>query len=93
MRLSTSSSKNPKKVIANVRIGEPETEAHPTAPSHTRFVKQGNAQGSFAKEEGISPAPPGAKPDGARGSARRSTSINPGAHDPIDPRMPRLSPA
>ncbi|HVX94906.1 MAG TPA: hypothetical protein VHK47_08350 [Polyangia bacterium] len=91
MRPSTSSSNSRKKTISNVRIGQ--AEAHPTAPSHTRFVKQGNAQGSFAKEEGITPAPPGAQPDGARGSARRSTSINPGAREPIDPRMPRLSPA
>jgi hypothetical protein len=30
---------------------------------------------------------------GARGFAQRSTGINPGHHDAIDPRMPKLSPA
>jgi hypothetical protein len=35
---------------------------------------------------------PGHQPDGTS-SAERSTGINPGAREPIDPRMPNLSPA
>jgi hypothetical protein len=66
--------KNGKRVISNVSVGTP--QGHPTAPSHTRGVKQGNAHG-----------------DGVAATARRSTSVNPRAHEPIDPRMPKLPPA
>jgi hypothetical protein len=72
--------------ISNVRVGKPQTK--PTAPSHTPGVREGNARGNFEREAGLE-----ATPDGARATARRSTSINPKARDPIDPRMPRLPPA
>jgi hypothetical protein len=39
-----------------------------------------------------STAQPGHLADG-RSTAERSTGINPKAHEPIDPRMPNLSPA
>ena len=53
-------------------------------PTHTRGVKQGNAKGSYESQAGH-------LPDG-RSTARRSTGINPGGAEPIDPRMPNLSP-
>ena len=56
----------------------------PDDPAHTPGVKQGNATGNYDRQ-------PGHFPDG-RSSAERSTGINPKAREPIDPRMPNLSP-
>jgi hypothetical protein len=78
------------KRVANVRVGK--AEGQQTTASHTAGVKRGTAPRGFQKEEGIEDAPPGAKPDGARATGRRSTSINPKGHEPIDPRMPKLAP-
>jgi hypothetical protein len=47
-------------------------------------VRQGNSTGNYESM-------PGHLPDG-RSTAARSTGINPGKHEPIDPRMPNLSP-
>ena len=52
---------------------------------HMKGIKQGNSTGNYEAQDGH-------KPDGKR-SARASTGINPEAHEPIDPRMPNLSPA
>ena len=70
----------------NVRVGKP--EAKQTASSHTPGVKEGNARGNSDREQGLI-----FTDDGARATARRATSINPEARDPIDPRMPNLPPA
>jgi hypothetical protein len=80
--------KTEEKTIANVRVGKPQTK--PSAPSHTAGVKRGNARGNSDKEPGIKTARDRLS---ARATARRSTSINPEARNPIDPRMPNLSPA
>jgi hypothetical protein len=85
MKMLTTKTKKKETIISNVRVGRP--QASQTASSHTPGVKQGNATGNFEREEGITDGP-----DGARATARRSTSINPEAHDPIDPRMPNLPP-
>lgn len=69
--------------MAEIRTGRP--HARPDTPAHTSGVGEGNALGNYEKQ-------PGHLPDG-RSTAARSTGINPGAHDPIDPRMPNLSPA
>jgi hypothetical protein len=66
-----------------IKTGRP--DVRPDTPSHTPGVREGNAVGSYEKEEGH-------LPDG-RSTAARSTGINPKARDPIDPRMPSLSPA
>ena len=66
----------------NLTVGEPDVA--PDKPAHTTGVKQGNAPGHYEKA-------PGHLPDG-RSTARRSTGISPGAHGPIDPRMPNISP-
>jgi hypothetical protein len=55
------------------------------ALGHTPGVKSGNSKGNYEKQDGH-------RPDGKR-SARASTGVNPDAHEPIDPRMPNLSPA
>jgi hypothetical protein len=53
-------------------------------PAHTPGIKSGNSKGNYEKQAGH-------LPDG-RSTARRSTGINPGHHEPIDPSMPNLSP-
>lgn len=57
----------------------------PDLSSHTKGIAQGNSTGSYEKMAGH-------KPDG-RSSAERSTGVNPAGAQPIDPRMPNLSPA
>lgn len=73
------------RIVSNIRVGKPDTE--PDAPSHTRGVKEGNSPGSFEST-------PGLYMDGnlGKGTAQRSTGINPDSHNPIDPRSPNLSP-
>jgi hypothetical protein len=68
--------------MANVRIGQPDVS--PDLPSHVEGVNQGNAKGSYEKQDGH-------LPDG-RSTSRRSTGVNAEAMNPIDPSMPNLSP-
>ena len=53
-------------------------------PTHTPGIKQGNSRGNYESQAGH-------LPDG-RSQAERSTGINPDMEEPIDPRMPNLSP-
>ncbi|HEY1769907.1 MAG TPA: hypothetical protein VGG02_06600 [Chthoniobacterales bacterium] len=53
-------------------------DVKPTTPTHVGGVHRGNAPGN-ANGESL--------------GARRSTGINPDGVAPIDPRMPKLSPA
>ena len=69
--------------MANLKVGKPDVS--PDAPAHTPGVREGNSKGNYEKQ-------PGHLPDG-RSTAARSTGINPKLHEPIDPRMPNLSPA
>ena len=55
------------------------------APTHVKGTKQGNSTGNYEKQAGH-------LPDG-RSTAERSTGVNAGAENPIDPSMPNLSPA
>lgn len=57
----------------------------PDATAHQKGVHQGNAKGNYEKQGGHFP-------DG-RSNAARSTGIDPKGREPIDPRMPNLSPA
>jgi hypothetical protein len=57
----------------------------PDVSAHTRGVISGNSTGGYEKMAGH-------EPDG-RSTAERSTGINPEGAQPIDPRMPNLSPA
>jgi hypothetical protein len=54
-------------------------------PTHVKGVKQGNSKGNYDKNSGHNP-------DGTS-TQRRSTGVNADAREPIDPRMPNLSPA
>ncbi len=60
-------------------------DVKPDATAHKRGVFQGNASGNHATLGGH-------PPDG-RSAAARSTGISVKAREPIDPRMPNLSPA
>jgi hypothetical protein len=65
-----------------LKVGKPDVKQD--ASGHTRGVRQGNASGAFGSQKGF-------LPDG-RGTAERSTGINPAGAEPIDPSMPNLSP-
>jgi hypothetical protein len=68
--------------MAKVRTGKAAVKQD--APAHVTGIKQGNSKGNYERMAGH-------KPDG-RSTAARSTGINPGKREPIDPRMPNLSP-
>jgi len=69
--------------MAKIKLGKPDTSM--TAPTHIKGVKQGNSIGNYEKQTGH-------HADG-RASAAKSTGINAGSREPIDPRMPNLPPA
>jgi hypothetical protein len=69
--------------MANLSTGK--AAVTPDAPAHTPGIKQGNAKGNYESQVGH-------QPDGSSSMAR-STGINPDKREPIDPRMPNLSPA
>lgn len=73
------------KTISGVKVGKPDVS--PSRPSHTKGVHRGNAPGNLSASDGIQD-----HGDHATGTARRSTSLNPESRNPIDPRMPNLSP-
>jgi hypothetical protein len=68
--------------MPDVRTGKPDTSMD--APAHTKGAFQGNARGNYERQSGHNP-------DGTS-TARRSTGIDARAREPIDPRMPNLSP-
>ena len=68
--------------MGNIRTGK--AEVKPDALAHRAGVKQGNSTGNYESQAGH-------HPDG-RSSAQRSTGINAKKREPIDPRMPNLSP-
>ena len=53
--------------------------------THVKGIKAGNSKGNYERMEGH-------RPDGTS-TAERSTGVNAEAREPIDPRMPNLSPA
>lgn len=65
-----------------IKTGKPDIDTQ--ALGHTPGVRQGNSRGNYEKQVGH-------KPDG-RATSKRSTGINADAANPIDPRMPNLSP-
>ena len=71
--------------IHGIRVGR--AQVRTTAPAHVKGVPSGNGRNGIVREGGFV-----AMPFGARGTARRSTGINPQAREPIDPRMPCFSP-
>lgn len=80
------------KIIANIRVGRPHVD--PSMPSHVPGVREGNEPGSFDRTPGLrKTGETGAGRPTGTGTAARSTGISPGSKNPIDPRMPNLSPA
>jgi len=69
-------------VADNLKVGKPDVS--PDLASHTQGVNQGNAEGNYEKQAGH-------LPDG-RSTAERATGVNAAGRQPIDPRMPNLSP-
>ena len=72
--------------IDNLVVGKPDVD--PATPSHTWGVREGNMRKSILRE-------PGLERTGrqmAQATVRRSTGVNAKAHQPIDPRMPILTP-
>ncbi|TVL93364.1 hypothetical protein [Streptomyces sp. SAJ15] len=68
-----------------ISVGKP--DVRPDKAAHIVGVRQGNEPGHWPTSRH-----PGHRPDD-RSTARRSTGINAGKHDPILPDMPNLSPA
>jgi hypothetical protein len=69
--------------MSNLNVGKPAVSLD--ASAHKKGIAQGNATGSYEKMAGHFA-------DG-HSNAHRSTGINPKGAEPIDPRMPNLSPA
>lgn len=65
-----------------LKTGKPDVS--PDTPAHTPGTPQGNSKGHYEKMAGHNR-------DGTS-TARRSTGVNPKFQEPIDPRMPNLSP-
>jgi hypothetical protein len=65
-----------------MKLGRQKTKTD--APTHVKGTTEGNAKGNYESQKGH-------EPDG-RSTAARSTGINAKAREPIDPRMPNLSP-
>jgi hypothetical protein len=65
-----------------MRLGKRDAKAD--KPTHVTGTFQGNGKGNYESQKGH-------EPDG-RSTAARSTGINAKAREPIDPRMPNLSP-
>ena len=55
------------------------------ASTHVKGIKQGNTKGNYERQRGHNP-------DGTS-TQERSTGVGAKAREPIDPRMPNLSPA
>jgi hypothetical protein len=65
-----------------LKTGKPDVK--PDLPAHTPGVRQGNSRGNYEKQDGHNA-------DGTS-TAERSTGVYPKGSEPIDPRMPNLSP-
>ena len=76
------------RILGNLKVGRSDVSI--SKPSHVRGVREGNKPHSLEREPGFEAT---GEPMIVRGNARRSTGINAGARDPIDPRMPKLPPA
>lgn len=80
------------KTISNIRVGKPDTT--PSMSSHTWGVREGNRIAGYVGDSGhYETGEQGSGRAVGKANAARSTGINPDTKNPIDPRMPRLSPA
>lgn len=74
------------RIVGNLVVGKPDVT--PDKPAHVRGVHEGNARGHLKREKGFR-----AYDQRAVANAARSTGINARKRNPIDPRMPNLSPS
>ena len=65
-----------------LKVGKPDVRQD--AAGHTKGVSQGNDSGTLGDQKGYNA-------DGTA-TSERSTGINPAGANPIDPRMPTLTP-
>ncbi|MGI8405095.1 MAG: hypothetical protein ACR2OE_10120 [Thermomicrobiales bacterium] len=79
------------KIFENLRVGKRQTT--PDADAHVQGNREGNQPGSFDRDPGLysTGETESGRPTG-KGTARRSTGVNPGPKNPIDPKSPNLSP-
>lgn len=78
--------------MADIKVGKPDVA--PDAPTHVPGIKQGNAPGGLENDPGLyETGETGAGRPMAKSTARKSTSINPRARNPIHPDSPNLPPA
>jgi hypothetical protein len=77
------------RIFANLKVGK--AQGYPTMPAHVKGVRQGNAPGNLEDQVGIHQDPNDRR--FATGTAERSTGVNAKHRNPIDPRMPNLSPS
>lgn len=75
------------RMVGNLRVGKSDVKL--TAPSHVKGVREGNGSGHLKRQKGFHDV----QDRRAYGSGARSTGINARSRDPIDPRMPNLSPS
>jgi hypothetical protein len=68
-----------------MRIGKRSKSVKPDDPAHVKGIHSGNATGNYSRMRGHN--------DDGTSTAERSTGINASDCEPIDPRMPNLSPA
>jgi hypothetical protein len=68
--------------VADIKVGK--RQVKPDTPAHVKGIKEGNSKGNYERNKGH-------VKDG-RATAARSTGVNVKEHEPIDPRMPNLSP-
>lgn len=68
--------------MGDVNTGKPDIDTD--SLGHVKGTKQGNSKGNYERMRGHNA-------DGTS-TAARSTGINPKGVEPIDPRMPNLSP-
>ena len=69
--------------MADMKTGT--SDVRPDAPAHVKGIKQGNSKGNYESQAGHLP--------NGKSTAERSTGVNAKGREPIDPRMPNLSPA
>jgi hypothetical protein len=72
--------------MSNILVGR--ADVSNAQLTHVKGVHEGNEPGGAKRERRVE-----MEGDAVRATARRSTSINPDRREPIDPRMPNLSPA
>lgn len=82
-------------IVGNLKVGKPDTT--PDKPAHVQGVREGNQPGGFERTPGLYKSSIQGNfargDETGKGTARRSTGVNPGPKNPITSNSPNLSPA